>query len=88
MAYKNISGANVTASEEPRLQRYVPAVTDDEATVKNKVRNFAREYRIIQQEIEEIAKQQGYKPVVLPEQPSAPVGGGSRLDRVRASRGM
>lgn len=66
MAYKDISGANVTASEEPRLQRYVPAVTDNPETVRNKVKNFSNEYRTIQREIEAIAEQQGYKPVALP----------------------
>lgn len=88
MTYKTISGANVTASEEPRLSQYVPNPTDGQETIRNKVKNFTREFEAIQNEIKAIAEQQGYKDVTLPQQPStAPTKPSSALDRIKAARG-
>lgn len=88
MTYKTISGANVTASEEPRLSQYVPNSTDKEETIRNKVKNFTREFEAIQNEIAAIAEQQGYKGVALPQRPyTAPGKPSSALDRIKKSRG-
>jgi hypothetical protein len=38
------SGANVTASEAPRLTPFIPSVTDDARTIRDKLTNFRREY--------------------------------------------
>jgi hypothetical protein len=82
MTYKDISGANVTASEEPRLKRYVPSVDDDQATVRRKVARFKQEYETIEREIASLAEQQGYKPANIPSKPPAskPSGGKMRFN--------
>lgn len=89
MTYKTISGANVTASEEPRLSQYVPNSTDNQDTIRNKVKRFTSEFEAIQNEIQAIADQQGYKGVDLPQQPppSAASPTPSALDRARNARG-
>jgi hypothetical protein len=38
------SGANVTASESPRLVPFIPAIGDDPKTIRDKLGNFRREY--------------------------------------------
>lgn len=72
MTYKDISGANVTASEEPRLSQYVPNATDDVATTKRKVARFISEYRAIQQGLIDAAKSQKY---IVPESVFSPDAG-------------
>lgn len=38
------SGANVTASETPRLRPFIPSISDDAVTVRKKLENFKTEY--------------------------------------------
>lgn len=38
------SGANITASESPRLAPFIPSVGDTQEVIKNKLANFQREY--------------------------------------------
>jgi hypothetical protein len=54
------SGANVTASESPRLVPFIPEITDDADVVRKKLRNFKREYEFVQQEIQNYAEDEGY----------------------------
>lgn len=55
------SGAAVTAAEFPRLRPFIPAATDDAATVKKKLARFVSEYRAIVEEASEFYKASGYK---------------------------
>jgi hypothetical protein len=55
------SGAAVTASETPRLLPFIPTPGDDAPTVTKKLNGFNREYKLMQQDIEDFAKTQGYK---------------------------
>jgi len=56
------SGANVTASESPRLMPFIPLATDDPETIKKKLQRFIQIYR---QETDFMGEQyspsQGYK---------------------------
>lgn len=45
------SGASVTVNELPRLQPFVPNLTDPADTIKKKLVNFQREYSQMQQEL-------------------------------------
>lgn len=56
------SGAAVTAAETPRLKPFIPAATDDPATVEKKLRLFEKEYQDIQDDIEATyTKENGYR---------------------------
>lgn len=56
------SGAAVTASETPRLKPFIPAATDDPATVKKKLGLFRQEYQAIQSDINNTyTREQGYR---------------------------
>lgn len=58
------SGAAVTASETPRLKPFIPAATDDPATVEKKLEMFKTEYRAMQSEMEDLySTDMGYKPL-------------------------
>ena len=58
------SGAAVTAAETPRLKPFIPASTDDPATVTKKLTMFKAEYQAIQTEMEELySTDMGYKPL-------------------------
>lgn len=69
------SGAAVTAAEFPRLKPFIPRASDDATAVATKLSNFLKEYRLIQQEIEDYAETQGYK------SPRVPSGGGQTQER-------
>ena len=68
------SGAAVTASETPRLKPFIPAATDNVATVRKKLALFRQEYEGIQSDINSTyTREQGYKvPNTAP--PAAPAG--------------
>lgn len=68
------SGAAVTAAEFPRLRPFIPSVYDRPETVEKKLKNFRREYEIIQQEIADYAEQMGY---VVPQSKGRAGGGGA-----------
>jgi hypothetical protein len=55
------SGAAVTASETPRLLPFIPTPGDNAKTVKTKLAGFQREYNLMNQDIEDFSKTQGYK---------------------------
>lgn len=56
------SGAAVTAAETPRLKPFIPAATDDPATVKKKLGLFRQEYEAIQSDINNTyTREQGYR---------------------------
>jgi hypothetical protein len=55
------SGAAVTASETPRLLPFIPTPGDGAKTIKTKLAGFQREYKLMQQDIEDFAQAQGYK---------------------------
>jgi hypothetical protein len=54
------SGAAVTASEYPRLKPFIPAATDDPATVKKKLGQFIHEYNKINDEMTQFYTESGY----------------------------
>jgi hypothetical protein len=57
------SGAAVTASEMPRLKPFVPGLSDDPATVRNKLQNFAAEYEAVTKEtLKYFSAENGFKP--------------------------
>jgi hypothetical protein len=56
------SGAAVTASETPRLKPFIPASTDDDATIEKKLGLFKEEYNQIQDDIAATyTREQGYR---------------------------
>lgn len=56
------SGAAVTASETPRLKPFIPAATDEVATIKEKLGLFKQEYQAIQSDINNTyTREQGYR---------------------------
>ena len=62
------SGAAVTAAETPRLKPFIPASTDDPATVAKKLTMFKAEYQAMQTEMEELySADMGYRPLGKPE---------------------
>jgi hypothetical protein len=69
------SGAAVTASETPRLKPFIPATTDDPATIKKKLTRFRDEYKAIQEDMVSMySRDQGYRQPGAA--PTAPVAGG------------
>jgi hypothetical protein len=73
------SGAAVTAAEAPRLKPFIPAATDDVATIKEKLSLFKQEYQAIQNDINSTyTTEQGYrapparvdKPAAAPQAPA------------------
>lgn len=67
------SGAAVTASETPRLKPFIPAATDDVATIKEKLGLFKQEYEAIQNDINSTySQEQGYRVPTRTEKPATP----------------
>jgi hypothetical protein len=54
------SGAAVTASESPRLRPFIPTAYDGPQAIADKLKNFRKEYTMMQEEIENYADNQGY----------------------------
>lgn len=79
---KDISGAAVSATEDARLSKWVPKVTDSPSTVRAKLMNLKRELEIKNRVIDNTAKSQGYRPFAE-ETGSAPATPAS-LPRVRS----
>lgn len=76
---KDTSGAAVSLSEDARLGKWVPLVTDSPATARSKLTNLARELRLRNQAMDETYSQdQGYRPF------SQDGGGGGGPVRVRS----
>lgn len=71
------SGAAVSASESPRLMPFIPLATDDAATVSKKLKNFQREYALMQQEMQQYYGPDNgfkeYKPATQEKKPEGPV---------------
>lgn len=80
------SGAAVTAAEFPRLRPFIPAATDDAATVQKKLRRFVDEYRKTTQEAGDFYKESGYKVPTNTLQPSGASGSWDGTDRRAAPR--
>jgi hypothetical protein len=58
------SGANVTASESPRLLPFIPLTSDDADTVRTKLQNFRREYlTALRDQQETYGPATGHKPM-------------------------
>jgi hypothetical protein len=66
----DVSGATVTASEHPRLKPWIPTASDKPKAAADKVTNFMKEYKLLQQEIENYAETQGYRSPVHANTPS------------------
>lgn len=65
------SGANVTASESPRLMPFIPLASDDAGTAKKKLERFLQLYRQEQAAFASVySRDQGYKP--SPIKPATP----------------
>lgn len=66
------SGAAVSAAEAPRLKPFIPAVTDDPATVRKKLKNFREQYQQIQNDLQTLySPENGYNLPTLGAKPDA-----------------
>lgn len=83
------SGAAVSLHEMERLKSFIPIVdgpfADNAETIEKKLRLFQREYKLMQQEIIDLAETQGYKSPVkmVDDQPAAEApasGGGNKVE--------
>lgn len=82
------SGAAVTAAETPRLKPFIPAATDDAATVKKKLRLFEKEYQDIQTDIEQTyTRENGYRAPARGAKPAAELSVGTVEDGYRYKGG-
>lgn len=79
------SGAAVTASETPRLRPFIPSISDTPKAAAQKLKNFKKQYEMMNQEIEDYADAQNYKSPVraLPKAVEAVRGAAPNSGKVR-----
>lgn len=76
--YHDVSGANVTASESPRLAPFIPTPTDSAVAALQKLANLRREYQNVNDMLSQTySRDQGYKPSFAARQGG---GGGGVVD--------
>ena len=80
------SGAAVTASEFPRLQPFIPSVSDSPETVKTKLRRFRQEYLAeLRNQYDVFGPSQGFKPNPVVERALGDTGGGAASTQQQAA---
>jgi hypothetical protein len=87
------SGANVTASESPRLVPFILAIGDDPKTIRDKLGNFRREYEAaLRDQYSVYGPGTGHRALAPVEEALKPRGGGgggsamSSADALKAAR--
>lgn len=72
------SGANVTASESPRLKPFIPTVTDGSPAAIKKLERMKQEYLSNNAQIEaQYGTESGFRPMLNTAPPAAPASGGA-----------